>query len=212
MDDQQKPSLLKSFMQDLLIGGSAGAISKTVCAPLERVKLLIQTAEDNPALRKRPYKGMTDCFMRCVREEGPMSLWRGNSSNVIRYFPTTAIGFACKDYLAKTLIVHKKNENYFMFFIEKLASGGFAGLISLTFVFPLDFARTRLAADVSDKTTKRKFNGLSDCFMKIYKKNGISGLYQGFGCSALGIFVYRSFYFGLYDLGKEYQGPEASFL
>lgn len=51
MDDCKKPkkkSNLQLFFADLMLGGSAGAISKTVCAPLERVKLLIQTAEDNP--------------------------------------------------------------------------------------------------------------------------------------------------------------------
>lgn len=135
----------------MFLGGSAGAISKTLCAPLERVKLLIQTAEDNPALRKRPYKGMVDCFMRCVKEEGAPSLWRGNLSNVIRYFPTTAIGFACKDLYNSTFIIHKKDEHYCKFFVEKLFSGGLAGLTSLTFVYPLDFARTRLAADLGGK-------------------------------------------------------------
>ena len=90
-------SIFKAFLVDLALGGSAGAISKTVCAPLERVKLLIQTAEENPELVKRPYKGMIDCFNRCIRDEGVISLWRGNWSNVVRYFPTTAIGFACKD-------------------------------------------------------------------------------------------------------------------
>ena len=152
--DKSEPSMLQAFMRDLFLGGSAGAISKTACAPLERVKLLIQTAADNPELKKRPYKGMVDCFMRCVHEEGPLSLWRGNLSNVIRYFPTTAIGFACKDFLNKTIVVHKKESNYLKFFLEKLFSGGAAGLISLTFVYPLDFARTRLAADVINEKGK----------------------------------------------------------
>ena len=48
MNSKGEYSPFKAFMQDLLLGGSAGAISKTVCAPLERVKLLIQTAKDNP--------------------------------------------------------------------------------------------------------------------------------------------------------------------
>jgi solute carrier family 25 (adenine nucleotide translocator) protein 4/5/6/31 len=35
-----------------------------------------------------------------------------------------------------------------MFFLGNLAAGGAAGASSLTFVYPLDFARTRLGADV----------------------------------------------------------------
>jgi solute carrier family 25 (adenine nucleotide translocator) protein 4/5/6/31 len=41
-----------------------------------------------------------------------------------------------------------KNKQFFKFFVMNLASGGAAGATSLTFVYPLDFARTRLAADV----------------------------------------------------------------
>jgi hypothetical protein len=41
-----------------------------------------------------PYKGVIDAFTRTYREEGLLSLWRGNTANVIRYFPTQALNFA----------------------------------------------------------------------------------------------------------------------
>ena len=41
-----------------------------------------------------PYKGIVDCFSRTYRDEGLVSLWRGNTANVIRYFPTQALNFA----------------------------------------------------------------------------------------------------------------------
>lgn len=60
-----------------------------------------------------------------------------------------------------------------------LASGGAAGATSLFFVYPLDFARTRLAADVGTKAAgNREFNGLVDCCMKIFKSDGPIGLYR----------------------------------
>lgn len=77
-----------------------------------------------------------------------------------------------------------------------LLSGGIAGSFSLIFVYPLDFARTRLGADIGKAANERQFNGLVDCCAKIFKKDGIQGLYQGFGVSVLGIFTYRAFYFG----------------
>lgn len=43
-----------------------------------------------------PYKGIGDCFGRVIKEEGMGSLWRGNTANVIRYFPTQALNFAFK--------------------------------------------------------------------------------------------------------------------
>jgi len=71
----------------------------------------------------------------------------------------------------------------------------------LCFVYPLDFARTRLAADVGSGGS-RQFNGLNDCLMKIFKSDGMGGLYQGFGISVAGIIAYRACYFGGYDSGK----------
>ena len=82
----------------------------------------------------------------------------------------------------------------------------------------MDFARTRLGADIGKDAHEREFNGLIDCCAKIYKKEGIQGLYRGFGISVVGIFVYRAFYFGAYDAGKKlYYGSdekarESSFL
>ena len=38
---------MHSFLMDLLSGGVAGVISKTVIAPLERVKLILQTQHIN---------------------------------------------------------------------------------------------------------------------------------------------------------------------
>lgn len=86
----------------------------------------------------------------------------------------------------------------FKFFLGSLASGGAAGAASLLFVYPLDFARTRLAADIGKKEG-REFNGLVDCIGKIYKKDGYYGLYRGFGISVVGIIFYRAFYFGCFD-------------
>jgi len=47
-----------------------------------------------------------------------------------------------------------------------MASGGAAGATSLCVVYPLDFARTRLAADVGSGKD-REFNGMVDCMKKI---------------------------------------------
>jgi solute carrier family 25 (adenine nucleotide translocator) protein 4/5/6/31 len=98
-----------------------------------------------------------------------------------------------------------------MFFLGNMASGGAAGATSLMFVYPLDFARTRLAADVGKgkKGGEREFKGLNDCLAKIYKSDGPIGLYRGFMISVVGIIFYRASYFGLFDTGKHYMFPDA---
>ena len=50
-------SSTSKILKDFVIGGTSGAIAKTLAAPIERVKLLLQTQENNPKLRERPYTG-----------------------------------------------------------------------------------------------------------------------------------------------------------
>jgi solute carrier family 25 (adenine nucleotide translocator) protein 4/5/6/31 len=191
-------------LKDWAAGGTAAAVSKTVVAPIERVKLLLQTQDANPKIASGEvprYTGVINCFARVSKEQGFFSLWRGNLANVIRYFPTQAFNFAFKDTFKNMFPPYSPKTQFWQFFGANMASGGLAGAASLFIVYPLDFARTRLAADVG-KEGQREFTGLVDCISKVLKKGGLSGVYQGFGVSVQGIIVYRGAYFGLYDTLK----------
>lgn len=193
----------KSFAKDFIAGGVSAAVSKTAVAPIERVKLLLQVQAVNKQIAKEnQYKGIIDCFVRIPKEQGFISFWRGNFANVIRYFPTQALNFAFKDKYKQVFLggVDKKKQ-FWRYFGGNLASGGAAGATSLCFVYPLDFARTRLAADVG-KAGNREFKGLGDCLVKIFKADGPLGLYRGFVVSVQGIIIYRAAYFGFFDTAK----------
>jgi solute carrier family 25 (adenine nucleotide translocator) protein 4/5/6/31 len=198
MGEQKK----KSFIADFLAGGISAAVSKTLVAPIERVKLLLQVQDANKNIPvDQRYNGIGDCFSRVAKEQGVGALWRGNLANVIRYFPTQALNFACKDTYKKWLCPYNPKTQPGKFFIGNCASGGAAGATSLCFVYPLDFARTRLAADVGSGG-EREFTGLVDCLSKMVKTGGVSSLYNGFGISVVGIIMYRASYFGMFDTGK----------
>jgi len=197
-----------SFAKDFLAGGISAAISKTAVAPIERVKLLLQVQATSKQIAKdQQYKGMVDCFVRIPKEQGFAAFWRGNLANVIRYFPTQALNFAFKDKYKQVFLGGvDKNKDFWKFFAGNLASGGAAGATSLCFVYPLDFARTRLAADVGKGDGAREFKGLADCLTKIFKADGLGGLYRGFLVSVQGIIIYRAAFFGLYDTAKGMTG------
>ncbi|XP_015419384.1 PREDICTED: ADP/ATP translocase 2-like [Myotis davidii] len=138
-----------SFAKDFLAGGVAAAIFKTAVAPIERVKLLLQVQHASKQITAdKQYKGITDCVVRIPKEQGVLSFWRGNLANVIRYFPTQALNFAFKDKYKQIFLGGVDKAQFWRYFAGNLASGGAAGATSLCFVYPLDFARTRLAADV----------------------------------------------------------------
>ncbi|KAE8700267.1 ADP,ATP carrier protein [Hibiscus syriacus] len=185
---------ISGFAIDFLMGGVSAAVSKTAAAPIERVKLLIQNQDEmiRAGRLSEPYKGIGDCFKRTMAEEGVMSLWRGNTANVIRYFPTQALNFAFKDYFKKLFNFRKDRDGYWKWFAGNLGSGGAAGASSLLFVYSLDYARTRLANDAkaAKKGGERQFNGLVDVYKKTLQSDGIAGLYRGFNISCVGIIVY----------------------
>lgn len=200
---QKKPTL--GFVENFLLSGAAAVISKTVAAPIERVKLLVQNQAEMLKQGKisEPYKGIVDCTTKTFRSEGFYAFWRGNLANCIRYFPTQALNFAFKDKI-KAAFKASKSDPYMVSFGKNIASGGVAGAMSLCFVYSLDYARTRLANDTKSakKGGERQFNGLVDVYRKTLATDGIAGLYRGFVISCFGIIIYRGCYFGFYDTLK----------
>nr|BAV14130.1 adenine nucleotide translocase insect2 [Plautia stali] len=198
-----------SFLKDFLAGGISAAIAKTAVAPIERVKLILQVQHISKQMsEEKRYKGIIDAFIRIPQEQGVLSFWRGNLANVIRYFPTQALNFAFKDIYKKMFLQGiDKHEQFWRYFAGNLASGGAAGATSLCFVYPLDYARTRLAVDVG-KGSDRVYKGLVDCIVKTFKSDGLMGLYRGFVVSVEGIIIYRACYFGFYDTIKGHMPDE----
>jgi len=145
--------------------------------------------------------GIVDCFSRVTSEQGFSAFWRGNTVNVIRYFPTQAFNFAFKDTIKAIFPKYNPKTEFWSFFAANMASGGLAGAGSLTIVYPLDYARTRLASDVGSGNPQ--FSGLFDCLGKTISGGGFFSMYNGFGVSVVGIVAYRGPYFGVYDTLKE---------
>merc|ERR1711963_1240257 len=149
------------FFENFMLAGVAAGVSKTVAAPIERVKLLVQNQDEmiKQGRLDKPYTGVLDCTKRVLATEGIVPFWRGNLANVLRYFPTQALNFAFKD------------------------------TIKALFATPKD--ASPLANDAKGKGGERQFNGLIDVYVKTLKSDGIQGLYRGFTISAVGIFIYR---------------------
>ena len=86
-----KNAKLKEFGINLLYGGLSGSITKTLVAPLERIKIVLQVQDSSKQVKKKNnfknivkidkqqrYKGIMDCGVRMYREQGFLSFWRGN--------------------------------------------------------------------------------------------------------------------------------------
>jgi len=201
----------KNILVDLAAGGVSGAVSKTITAPIEKIKLAIQNQASNPRVisgEMKPYSGMIDCGVRHVKELGVGSLWRGNVANCVRYVPTAACNLAFKDAIKKMFPKFDSKKEFGKFAATQIASGSAAGGLTNTIVYPLIYVRTVLGADLGKV---KKYNGMADCFVKTVKSNGFLSLYNGIGASSIGIVVYRGTQFGLQDTIKAFNPYQKDF-
>jgi len=200
---EKKERVIKlNFAEDFVLSGIAAVTSKTISAPIERIKMVIQNQDEmiKQGRLEKPFSGIVGCARYILEKEGFAAFWRSNFTNCIRYFPTQALNFSFKGQI-KTIDLLKPNkkDSYAYGLGKNIVAGGLAGTGSLLFVYSLDYARTRLANDMKAKGGERQYTGLIDVYRKTMATDGVAGLYRGFVISAVGIFIYRGLYFGLYD-------------
>ena len=116
------------------------------------------------------------------------------------------MNFAFLDFYKKTFFSYNKKINPFKDFLGNMVSGGFPGANSLVLIYPLYYAWYKLSFDIykSKINQQRQFTSLIDCMKQTTKNDGILGLYKGFKISIIGITVYSSVYFGVFNTGKDY--------
>ena len=161
-------------------------------------------------------EGIQFCHLATLAREGLLAFWRGNLASVLLPFSNLAVNYALKDKIKVLLsplgsqcrecLQHSQhthnNASYSKEVAKSILSGGCAGSITLAFVYPLVYARTRMANDVKsvkNGISERKFDGLIDVYRKTLKSDGVRGVYRGFVINCGGHFVHRGIYFGLYD-------------
>jgi len=205
MGGEKKTKVKLTFVEDFFLSGTAAVTSKTIAAPIERIKMVVQNQDEmiRRGTLDKPFKGIIDCTKWIQTNEGFAAFWKSNFTNCLRYFPTQALNFAFKGQVKKvSAFKPNKEDGYFLSMTKNITAGGLAGGGSLLFVYSLDYARTRLANDLKGAKKgggEREFTGLLDVYRKTWASDGIQGLYRGFNISFVGIFVYRGLYFGLYD-------------
>ena len=213
MKNEKNKSKLKTFLVDLVTGGMAAGISKTMVAPIETIKMRLQSMDEmvKQKIISTPYTGISNCFIRIIKEEGILTFWKGNLTNILFYFPTQSLNFAFKSYY-KQLFPIKQSTNKLLY---NVICGSAAGVTSMLFFHPLDFAKTKIANDAKNiKLNKpRKYKNFVDVYRQTFQQSGIREMYRGLIASCTCMCVYRGLYFGLYDtVNKKFNNFVLKFL
>ncbi|XP_068627286.1 mitochondrial coenzyme A transporter SLC25A42 [Battus philenor] len=190
------------LVSSLASGAVAGALAKTVVAPLDRAKIRFQTSDI-------PYstRAAAQFIINSARSEGVTALWRGNSATMARIVPYAAIQFASHEQWKRLLGVDTPlaaQEHP----VRLLIVGSLAGVTSQSATYPLDLARARMAI-----SPKSEYASLRVMFIRVAREEGIRTLYRGYPATMLGVIPYAGVSFFTYDSLKrwysEYRGSSA---
>ncbi|KLU83669.1 mitochondrial carrier protein [Magnaporthiopsis poae ATCC 64411] len=189
-------------------GGIAGAVSRTVVSPLERLKILFQIQS---AGREEYKLSVGKALKKMWQEEGWRGFMRGNGTNCIRIVPYSAVQFGSYGFYKRTLFESTPGADLTPF--ERLICGGIAGITSVTFTYPLDIVRTRLSiqsasfADLGERTGE--LPGMWATMVRMYKdEGGFRALYRGIIPTVTGVAPYVGLNFMTYEFMRTHLTPE----
>lgn len=184
---------------ELMTGMFYAGVNKTINAPLARVSILLQS--QNELIKNGRLNGnfgIIGCFKSLTREEGIAAFWRGNLASVARVIPSTILTFGLKDKFKDILGYTKEKDGYWKWFCQNLIAGAAAGGTSLLVLYPFDYVRVQMGADVLKNGTTL-FPSYKHLLRETFEKTGVFGFYRGIALTFGGVMIYRGLYFGLYD-------------
>ncbi|KAG0562530.1 hypothetical protein KC19_9G153700 [Ceratodon purpureus] len=175
----------------LIAGATAGVSSTITMYPLELLKTRL-TVEHGM------YNNLLHAFVKIVKEEGPMELYRGLLPSLIGVIPYAAINYCSYDTLRKTYRRLAKREDIGN--IETLLMGSIAGAVASTATFPLEVARKQM--QVGNIGGRQVYTNVFQALSSIAKEQGPQGLYRGLGPSCIKIIPAAGISFMCYEACK----------
>ncbi|VDK32262.1 unnamed protein product [Taenia asiatica] len=189
----------------------AGCCAKTAIAPLDRAKINFQTSE-----MCFNVKALFAFLKHSYVTAGVRSLWRGNSATLTRIFPYAAVQYGVHEHAKHYLGISDLTHHYLPYLISALRTthfrsknqiqlrrflaGCIAGSVSVSFTYPLDLVRARMAV-----TERVKYANLIDVVRLTYREEGLRSLYHGFTPALFGILPYSGIAFYTFETLKEWR-------
>jgi len=153
-------------------GFVAGVASRSLTAPLDRCKIILQAQR-----RRHQTMSLRHLIVNIYKDGGILSFWRGNGTNCIKMGPEQGMRFFVYDLLQRRI-----GEDSDLSFSQRWLCGAISGATAQTCIYPLEVAKTRLALG--------SYNGIIHCLRQVYAEAGVRGLFAGYGASVSGVIPY----------------------
>ncbi|RHZ47452.1 hypothetical protein CDV55_100855 [Aspergillus turcosus] len=202
-----KERISEPVIAAFIAGGVAGAVSRTIVSPLERLKILLQIQ----TVGREEYKlSIWRALVKIGKEEGWRGFMRGNGTNCIRIIPYSAVQFGSYNFYKKFAEPFPDAD---LSPIRRLLCGGAAGITSVIVTYPLDIVRTRLSIQSASFAAlgqrSEQLPGMFTTMVLIYKnEGGFVALYRGILPTVAGVAPYVGLNFMTYESVRKYLTPE----
>ena len=177
--------------QHFISASLACIISRTITAPLERLKILYQI--NNKSKPPNIITGLKGVYNR----DGFTGLFRGNTISLIKSIHDYGIKF----YVFEKTKFFLKDENNELNTTRLFIAGAFGGVVANIAVFPLDVIKTRVSAAPTGT-----YSGIIDATEKIFKEGGIRVFYKGLQASISNTIPNAGLNLSFYELLKKIFG------
>ncbi|XP_030556076.1 congested-like trachea protein isoform X1 [Drosophila novamexicana] len=189
---ERKANPLKSF----ITGGFGGICNVLSGHPLDTIKVRLQTMP-RPAPGEQPlYRGTFDCAAKTIRNEGVRGLYKGMSAPLTGVAPIFAMCFAGYA-LGKRL--QQRGEEAKLTYPQIFVAGSFSGLFSTFIMAPGERIKVLLQTQGIGPGGEKKYNGMIDCAIKLYKEGGLRSVFKGSCATMLRDLPANGLYFLVYE-------------
>ncbi|KAF5206243.1 Mitochondrial carrier protein coac2 [Thalictrum thalictroides] len=168
-------------------GAVAAIVSRTIVAPLERLKLEYIVLGEQ--------KHLFELIKTIATNQGLKGFWKGNFVNILRTAPFKAVNFYAYDTYRKKLLKISGNEETTNF--EKFLAGAAAGITATILCLPMDTIRTKMVAPGGEA-----LGGVIGAFSHMIHTEGFFSLYKGLVPSILSVAPSGAVFYGVYDILK----------
>ncbi|KAF8012193.1 hypothetical protein BT93_I0354 [Corymbia citriodora subsp. variegata] len=168
-------------------GAVAAMVSRTVVAPLERLKL--------EYVLRGEQKNLFDLIKTISATQGLKGFWKGNFVNILRTAPFKAINFYAYDTYRNKLLKLSGNEEATNF--ERFVAGAAAGVTATLLCLPMDTIRTKMVAPGGEA-----LGGIIGTFRHMVQTEGFFSLYKGLMPAIVAMAPSGAVFYGVYDILK----------
>lgn len=184
----RKVTLFSQVKYEHMVAGISGGVTSTlILHPLDLIKIRF-AVNDGRTTTAPQYRGLTSAFITIFRQEGFRGLYKGVTPNV--WGSGSAWGFYFMFYNSIKTWIQGGNAAQPLGPAWHMVAAAEAGILTLVMTNPIWVVKTRLCLQYDGmpaQNSQSKYGGMFDGLVKIYRNEGVKGLYRGFVPGMFGV-------------------------